>query len=274
MTGRLGIVAGGGRLPQRLVESCRAAGRDVFVLALEGAAEPETVRDVPHAWCRIGGAVKGLSLLRENNVTELVLAGSVRRPSLGTLRPDWRAAKLFARIGYRSLGDDGLLSAIVSELEKEGFRVIEPDQLLDGELVGTGPLGTVQPNPQSQADIERGLRIACALGALDIGQAVVVQQGLVLGVEAIEGTDGLLRRCAALRREGFGGVLVKIEKPGQERRADRPTIGPRTVALAAEAGLAGIAVEAGATIVLDRDEVISAANLAGLFVVGVRYSWP
>jgi len=274
MTGRLGIVAGGGRLPQRLVESCRAAGRDVFVLALEGAAEPETVRGVPHAWCRIGGAVKGLSLLRENNVTELVLAGSVRRPSLGTLRPDWRAAKLFARIGYRSLGDDGLLSAIVSELEKEGFRVIEPDQLLDGELVGTGPLGTVQPNPQSQADIERGLRIACALGALDIGQAVVVQQGLVLGVEAIEGTDGLLRRCAALRREGPGGVLVKIEKPGQERRADRPTIGPRTVALAAEAGLAGIAVEAGATIVLDRDEVISAANLAGLFVVGVRYSWP
>jgi UDP-2,3-diacylglucosamine hydrolase len=274
MTGRLGIVAGGGRLPQRLVESCRAAGRDVFVLALEGAAEPETVRGVPHAWCRIGAAVKGLSLLRENNVTELVLAGSVRRPSLGTLRPDWRAAKLFARIGYRSLGDDGLLSAIVSELEKEGFRVIEPDQLLDGELVGTGPLGTVQPNPQSKADIERGLRIACALGALDIGQAVVVQQGLVLGVEAIEGTDGLLRRCVALRREGPGGVLVKIEKPGQERRADRPTIGPRTVALAAEAGLAGIAVEAGATIVLDRDEVIGAADLAGLFVVGVRHSWP
>jgi len=114
MTGRLGIVAGGGRLPQRLLEACRAAGRDVFVLALEGAAEPETVRGVPHAWCRLGAAVTGLSLLRENNVTELVLAGSVRRPSLGALRPDWRAAKLFARIGYRAVGDDGLLSAIVS----------------------------------------------------------------------------------------------------------------------------------------------------------------
>jgi len=272
MTGRLGIVAGGGRLPRRLVESCRAAGRDVFVLALEGAAEPETVRGVPHAWCRIGAAVTGLSLLRENNVTELVLAGSVRRPSLGTLRPDWRAAKLFARIGYRCLGDDGLLSAIVSELEKEGFRVIGPDQLLDGELADAGPLGAVHPNPQSEADIKHGLRIARALGALDIGQAVIVQQGLVLGVEAIEGTDGLLRRCAKLRREGLGGALVKIAKPGQERRADRPTIGPRTVALAAEAGLAGIAVEAGATIVLDRDEVIGAANLAGLFVVGVHHS--
>src|SRR6516225_3155729 len=207
MTGRLGIVAGGGQLPRRLVESCRASGRDVFVLALEGAAEPETVRGVPHAWCRMGAAVTGLSLLRENHVTELVLAGSVRRPSLVTLRPDWRAAKLFARIGY-----------------------------------------------------------------LDIGQAVVVQQGLVLGVEAVEGTDELLRRCAALRREGPGGVLVKVEKPGQERRADRPTIGHRTVVLAAETGLLGIAIEAEATIVLDRDEVIRTADRAGLFVVGIRRS--
>ncbi|HYP35722.1 MAG TPA: LpxI family protein, partial [Stellaceae bacterium] len=107
---------------------------------------------------------------------------------------------------------------------------------------------------------------------LDIGQAVVVQQGLVLGVEAVEGTDELLRRCAALRREGPGGVLVKVEKPGQERRADRPTIGHRTVVLAAETGLLGIAIEAEATIVLDRDEVIRTADRAGLFVVGIRRS--
>jgi UDP-2,3-diacylglucosamine hydrolase len=272
MTGKLGIVAGGGRLPRRLVESCRAAGRDVFVLALEGAAEPETVRGVPHAWCRIGAAVTGLSLLRQNNVTELVLAGSVRRPSLVTLCPDWRAAKLFARIGYRALGDDGLLSAVVSELEREGFRVISPDQLLDREIIRPGPLGIIRPDRRSEADIEHGLTIARALGALDIGQAVVVQQGLVLGVEAIEGTDELLRRCAILRREGPGGVLVKVEKPGQERRADRPTIGPRTVTLAAETRLLGIAVESNATIVIDRDEVIRAADQAGLFVVGVQYS--
>src|SRR6516162_4039311 len=246
MTTRLGIVAGAGGLPRRLVESCRAAGREVFVLALEGAAEPETVRDVPHAWCRIGAAMDGLSLLRDNNVTELVLAGSVRRPSLVALRPDWRAAKLFARIGYRAIGDDGLLSAIVAELEEEGFRVIAPDQLLTDEIVGAGPLGSVRPSSQSQADIEHGLRVARALGALDIGQAVIIQQGLVLGVEAIEGTDELIRRCVPLRREGPGGVLVKIEKPHQERRADRPTIGPRTVTRAAEARLLGIAVEAGA----------------------------
>jgi UDP-2,3-diacylglucosamine hydrolase len=272
MTGRLGIVAGAGGLPRRLVESCRAAGRDVFVLALEGAAEAETVRDVPHAWCRIGAAANGLALLRENNVSELVLAGGIRRPSLVALRPDWRAAKLFARIGYRALGDDGLLSAVVSELEREGFRVIGPEQLLAGALVPEGPLGKIHPDVQSGVDIERGLRVARTLGALDVGQAVIVQQGLVLGVEAIEGTDELIRRCALLRREGTGGVLVKVEKPGQERRADRPTIGPRTVLLAAETGLRGIAIEANGTIVLDRHEVIRAADAAGLFVVGVGRS--
>jgi DUF1009 family protein len=269
MTGRLGIVAGGGGLPRRLVESCRATGREVFVLALQGAAEQATVQDVPHAWCRLGAASTGLALLRENNVTDLVLAGAIKRPSLAMLRPDWRAAKLFARIGYRALGDDGLLSAVVEELELEGFRVIGADRLLDRALVPEGALGKVRPDRQADADIEHGLQIARSLGALDIGQAVIVQQGLVLGVEAIEGTDELLRRCKALRRDGPGGVLVKVEKPGQESRADRPTIGKRTVALAAETGLRGIAVEAHATIVLDREEVARAADRAGLFVVGV-----
>jgi UDP-2,3-diacylglucosamine hydrolase len=266
---RLGIIAGGGGLPRHLVDACRAAGRTVFVLALEGAADPATVAGVAHAWCRLGAAARGLSLLRENNVTELVLAGGLRRPSLASLRPDWRAAKLFARIGYRALGDDGLLSAIVGEFEREGFRVIGADQLLAAGLAPEGVLGTLRPDAQGLADIEHAHRLARALGALDVGQAVVVQQGLVLGIEAIEGTDELLRRCAGLRREGPGGVLVKVEKPGQERRADRPTIGPHTVTLAAAAGLRGIAVEAGVTIILDRDEVIAAAEQAGLFVVGI-----
>jgi UDP-2,3-diacylglucosamine hydrolase len=269
MTGRLGIVAGGGGLPRHLIECCRAAGRDIFVLAIEGAAEPETVRGVPHAWCRIGAAAVGLALLRENNVTELVLAGGIRRPSLLSLRPDWRAAKLFARIGYRALGDDGLLSAVVAELEHEGFRVLGADQLLETEIAREGPLGAIRPNRQSEADIEHGLQIARTLGALDIGQAVIVQQGLVLGVEAIEGTDALIERCGAWRREGRGGVLVKTAKPGQERRADLPTIGPHTVTAAAAAGLVGIAVEARSTLLLDRAAIVAAADAAGLFVVGI-----
>lgn len=268
--GRLGIIAGGGNLPRRLVEAARGLGRGVFVLAIEGAAAAETVDGVPHAWCRLGAAAKGLALLRANNVCELVLAGAVRRPSVAALRPDWRAVKLFARVGYRALGDDGLLSAVVAELEEEGFRVTGAEELLSAGLAEEGPLGMWKPDPQALADIARGVEVARALGALDIGQAVVVQQGLVLGVEAIEGTDALVERCAALAREGPGGVLVKVAKPGQEQRTDRPTIGPMTVAIAAEAALSGIAVEAGATIVLDRVAVRDTADRTGLFVFGVK----
>ncbi len=265
----LGIIAGSGGLLRRLLDSCRAAGREVFVLALEGEADPATVETVPHAWCRIGGAAAGLDLLRASGVSELVLAGGVRRPSLAALRPDWRAAKFLARVGYRALGDDGLLAAVVRELEREGFRVVGAEQLLVGAELPDGPLGRVAPDADARADIAHGLRLARAIGALDIGQAVVVQQGLVLGVEAIKGTDGLLRRCAGLRREGPGGVLVKAEKPQQEKRADRPTIGPQTVRLAAESGLRGIAAEAGATLVIDREEVVRLADAAGLFVFGI-----
>jgi UDP-2,3-diacylglucosamine hydrolase len=268
--GPLGIIAGNGALPRRLVESCQAARRPVFVLAFEGEADRTTVAGVPHAWCRLGAAATALDLLHANAVTELVLAGGIRRPSLSALRPDWRAAKFFARVGYRALGDDGLLSAVVKELEREGFRVIGAEELLaSDDLLGEGALGRCRPSAQACADIERGLRLARAIGGLDIGQAVVVQQGLVLGVEAAEGTDGLLRRCAELRREGPGGVLVKAAKPGQEQRVDRPTIGPQTVILAAAAGLQGIAAEAGMTLVVDRAEIIRAADRAGLFVVGV-----
>lgn len=268
--GTLGIIAGSGGLPARVIESCRETGREVFVLALEGEADQAAVANVPHAWCRIGGAAAGLDVLRAHGVGELVLAGGVRRPSLAALRPDWRAAKFLARVGYRALGDDGLLSAVVKELEREGFRVIGPDQLLGEAELPEGPLGRHRPDAEALADIAHGMRLARAIGALDIGQAVVVQQGLVLGVEAIEGTDGLLRRCAELRRDGAGGVLVKAEKPGQEKRADRPTIGPHTVNLAAESGLAGIAAQAGATLVVDREEVIRLADAAGLFVVGIH----
>jgi DUF1009 family protein len=270
--GPLGVVAGGGGLPGRVIDSCRAAGRAVFVVALQGEADPAIVEGVPHAWCRLGGAAAALDVLRAHGVGELVLAGGVSRPSLAALRPDWRAAKFLARVGYRALGDDGLLSAVVKELEREGFRVVGADMLLLEAELPEGPLGVVRPDSDALADIDFGMRIARAIGALDIGQAVIVQQGLVLGVEAIEGTDELLRRCAGLRREGPGGVLVKAEKPDQERRADRPTIGPETVRLAAASGLRGIAAQAGATLVVDRGELVRLADAAGLFVVGVHPS--
>jgi UDP-2,3-diacylglucosamine hydrolase len=270
MVGRLGILAGAGELPRRIIEACRAADRDFFVLAFKGEADPAILAAVPHATVRLGAAGEGFRLLHEAGVDELVFAGSLKRPTVTSLRPDWRAAKFFARIGYRALGDDGLLSAVIAELEGEGFKVVGADTLLRDDLAPHGLFGLVAPDAQAEADIAHGLTIARALGALDIGQAVVVQQGLVLGVEAIEGTDALLMRCRDLRREGPGGVLVKIAKPRQERRADLPTIGRRTVEAAHAAGLRGIAVEAGSTIVLDRPAIVAAADAAGLFVIGVE----
>jgi len=270
MPPKLGVIAGGGSLPERIVRACRETGREVFVIAIEGHAEPNGFEDVPHAWLRIGAGGKALKLLREQGVEELVLAGDVRRPSLAELKPDLWTAKFLARVGTNALGDDGMLGAVIRELEaSEGFCVVGTDSLLPGLLATAGVYGSVQPDEQAIQDIERGVEVARGIGGLDVGQAAVVQQGLVLAVEAIEGTDAMIGRAAALRREGSGGVLVKVSKPGQESRADLPCIGPDTVRAAAEAGLAGIAIEAGGALVLGRDEVVRAADAAGLFVIGV-----
>lgn len=243
------------------------AGRPVFLVAFDGQADPYTVEGLPHAWRRLGEAAAIIATLKEAGVVDLVLAGAVRRPSVSELGLDWRGVQLFAKLGLRALGDDSLLRAVARELEKEGFRLIGPDSFLNHALaLQTGPLGLHRPDDQAQADIERGIVVATALGRIDVGQAVVVQQGIVLGVEAVEGTDSLLARAGHLRRDGSGGVLVKLPKPGQERRIDLPTIGPTTIEKAAAAGLRGIAIEAGGVIVLDRSASIAAADRLGLFV--------
>ncbi len=267
--GTLGILAGGGTLPRVLVEACRTAGRESFVIAFKGHAAEQTVAgDVAHKWVRLGAVGRSLAALRAAGVEELVMAGPVRRPSLLELRPDAAAAKYLAR-GLLRRGDDGLLRGIIGLLEDEGFRVVGPDDVLKPLLAPAGPLGTARPDEGAHADITRGRAVAKALGGADVGQAVVVQEGVVLAVEAAEGTDGMVQRAGTLQRAGPGGVLVKVVKPGQERRADLPTIGPATVATAAAAGLAGIAVEAGGCLVVERDETVAAADAAGLFIFGM-----
>jgi DUF1009 family protein len=267
---KLGIVAGGGTMPARLVAACRARGRDCFVLGLKGHADPALLpNDTPQGWVELGQGGRALDLLHRQGVVELVLVGPVHRPSLLSLLPDRRTAKFLARIGMRALGDDGLLRAIVAEIEAEGFRVVGIDSILEGLLAPTGAWGRHQPDERAQADIALGVAEARKLGALDIGQAVVVQQGVVLAVEDGEGTDALIRRTFGLRRAGPGPILVKTAKPGQERRVDLPTIGAATVAGAAAGGFAGIAVEAGAALVADREAAIAAADAAGMFLVGV-----
>ena len=266
---RLGIIAGGGDLPRRLVAACQSRGRPVFVLALDGQCEAADFAAVPHDHVRLGAPGRAFELLRRAGVAEVVFAGRVRRPALADLRPDWRLIRFLAGLGGRLGSDDRLMSAVVHAFEEEGFRVVGAGDVLGELMASAGPLGHRRPTAAERQDIDHGLRGARALGQLDVGHAAVVQHGVVLGVEAAEGTDALILRCGPLRA-GAGGVLVKVKKQQQELRADPPVIGVETVRLAAEAGLGGIAIEAGGTLVIDRDAVAAAADEAGLFVVAVE----
>lgn len=267
---KLAILAGGGTLPARIANAVRGQGREVFIVAFDGHTDPETVAGVPHVWSRFGAAGTILRRLHEEGVGEVVLAGPVKRPSFTELMPDWRTARFLARVGTRALGDDGLLRAVVREVEEDGFRVVGLHDLLKELLTVAGPVGRLAPDADAERDIARAVEVARALGALDVGQGAVVQQGIVLAVEAIEGTDAMLARCAALARPGTGGVLVKVKKPKQDRRIDLPTMGVTTVEKAAAAGLRGIAIEAGGSLLVDRTAVAEAADRLGLFVVGIE----
>lgn len=266
----LGILAGGGSLPGQVAAAAQAAGQDVFVVGLEGFADPAVLAPFPHAFFRLMAAARILGTLKARGCRELVLVGPVRRPSLLDMRPDAEGARLLARIGRAAFaGDDGLLAAVIRVLGEEGFRVIGAHEVLRRAVAPAGLLSRAGPDALAMADIRRGIAVARALGAADVGQGCVVQQGIVLAVEAAEGTDAMLARCGALARGGPGGVLVKVVKPEQDRRADLPTIGVQTVRGAVAAGLRGIAFEAGGTILADREAMVARADEAGVFLLGL-----
>jgi DUF1009 family protein len=269
--GPLGIIAGGGLLPQRAAASAAAAGRPVHVVVLDGFGQTADFAAYPHITCRLGAAGRMLDWLRAARVQDLILAGKVSRPSFLSLRPDSGAARLLPKIGMRAFGgDDSLLSAVVRVLREEGFNPLEARQILSEVMIDTpGVLTALQPDEQALADIRRGLFVLRVMGAADVGQGAVVQQGLVLAVEAIEGTDAMLERAGGLQLEGPAGVFVKVMKPGQDRRADLPVIGPDTVASVAAAGLRGIAIQVDGTIIIDRPATIAAAEAAGIFLLAL-----
>ena len=270
LTDALGILAGGGVLPARVAAAAQAAGRPVFIVGLEGFAEPAVLAPYPHAILRLGAAGRILSQLRAHRCRDLVMIGPVRRPSLLDLRPDTEGAKLLARVGRAAFaGDDGLLKAVIRILSEDGFKVRGAHEILAEALGPAGLLTQTAPDALALADITRAVAVVQLLGAADIGQACIVQQGLVLAVEAIEGTDAMLARAGTLRRPGPGGILLKLVKPGQDRRADLPTIGPTTLLHAAQAGLRGVVFEANGTILADRATTIATADQAGLFLLGI-----
>lgn len=272
---KLGIIAGRGMLPRHVREACLKSGRACFLLAIEGEADA-AVSAVADATVPLGAIGRTLSLLKNAGCKEVVLAGHVRRPDFRALSLDLRGARLLPKvIAAARKGDDALLRVLGATLEAEGFRLVGVRDVATDLLAPRGPLGSQGPSARDRADIAKGVNVLRALGPFDIGQAIVVCDGLVLAIEAAGGTNLMLEHCAALPEALRGtararrGVLVKLPKHGQEMRLDLPAIGPETVENAAQAGLAGIAVGAGVALLLDRPAIIKSADNSGLFVVGL-----
>jgi DUF1009 family protein len=274
--GPLGIIAGGGQLPCVIAGAAVARGLDLHIVGIRGETRAEIER-FPHTWIKWGEVGKLFAALDEHRCHDLVIIGGVRRPDLANVKFDFGAIRNLPFIVSLGIGgDDHVLSKVVRFLEAKGYRVHGADQVAPELLAGEGPLGSQVPSAEDRADIAIGFRVVDAIGRLDVGQAAVVARGYVLAVEAAEGTDAMLARCAELRKIGRvkhrdkSGVLIKAPKPGQEERVDLPTIGPETVKRAAAAGLAGIAVAAGHVLMAERPATIAAADELGLFIVGER----
>lgn len=284
---RLAIIAGGGALPRVLAEASVSRGQPVFIVALEGSVEgiplyldypPYNPLEEPwyynyqHVIIRpekVGAIVKAM---RKAGCRDVVMIGRVRRPSISELRPDftglWWVFRLW--MALRNMGDDGLLRAIRTRLEKAGFTLKAIQDFVGEVLAPEGQLGQVSLPPEALEDVRKAYALSQVIGKLDVGQGAVVQQGLVLGLEAIEGTDALIKRCSDLKRTGRGPVLVKTAKPQQDKALDLPALGLETVRLAIAGGFCGIGYSAGSVLMADLPKMVELADEAGLFLFGVQ----
>ena len=263
-------------MPFAVADLLAARGRGAVIFALKGACDPKAVSRFRHHWISVGQIGKATRLFRHERCRDLIFIGSLTRPALTDVRLDWTTVRLMRQVvaAFRG-GDDHLLSGIGRILEREGFRMVGVKDVAPDLLMPAGSMTRLAPDSSAADDIARGREVLTALGPFDIGQAAVVIDGHVVAVEDIEGTDGLLARVAQLRAEGRiraragRGVLVKMPKQGQDLRFDLPAVGPQTVAGAAKAQLAGLAMAAGNTVVADPQALIEAADKAGLFVTGL-----
>lgn len=269
----LGLIAGSGPLPFEVAEAAGDLGLGVAIAAIERNTDPtiQSRARGPFAWFAAGELERLIAFFKDAGVDEVILAGAVAKRELlqdpAALRPDARAIALLSRLDAR--GDDALLRAVAQEFESEGLPVVPSTKHLEDRLVaegvmtGDGPLA-----PAVEADLALGLGVARSLGVYDIGQGVVVSSGTVVAVEAVEGTDAMIRRGAELA--GPGSVVVKVAKPRQDLRFDVPAIGRGTIEVAREGGVVAIGLEAGRTIVLERKRALAGARRAGISVVGLK----
>lgn len=272
---KLGILAGGGLLPQLIVNERLRHEQETFIIAFKGFTDPQWVASHPHEWVRLGQLGKTLSKLKKQGVTKIVFAGHIRRPSWNQIRPDLQGMKLLWKLSRQKLGDDSLLRRLASVFEEKGIELIGADQILPQCVMPEGSLTNETPTEKQWGDIEYAYHLLTEWAKLDQGQSIVVQNGLILGIEAIEGTDELIKRCGQYKRPGVGPILVKIKKPQQDSRLDLPTIGQQTIMNAIESGFSGIAVLEKQALFLEPSESIELANKYNLFITGFnKASWP
>lgn len=269
ITSKLAILAGGGRLPELLVNHALEQGLDFILVTFRGQPLPTvTLPQHQHFQCGLGEVGHLLDILKKHNVQNLVLAGRMEKTGLFDLLPDLRGLRFLTSL--TTWHDDAIFSGLINLFTQENFTVIAPHQVMPELLMKTGTLTLEGPAQKEMDDITIGLKAARLLGVCDIGQAVIVKDKVIIGVEGVEGTDALIERCAALRgRSAKGGILVKCAKPGQNMLVDMPTVGPRTVELLARYNFKGMAVVAGETMVLDEAIAKREANHHHLFMFGI-----
>lgn len=265
----LGIIAGGGELPFILVHSCKIESIKPYIVGFKGQTEDDLVLGEEHLWTSLGRAGQIMAYFKKNNVRDIVMIGSIKRPSLSSLKPDFKGMQILSRISLKTLGDDSLLKVLKKELESEGFRLRGIQEFCASLLMPEGCLGDFRPDECDNETIQLGINEAQSLGLRDIGQSVIVQQGKLIGSEDHEGTDALIKRCGPLLNiEGRGGILVKTCKPQQDKFLDLPTIGINTIQNAYQNGVCGIILQAHNVLLSNSKEVEEYANKYKMFVCG------
>ena len=266
---KLAIIAGNGSIPFYLIEECKKIGREYCLIIIEGHGKELSVKYNPDYIVSLAKMGRAVKYVKNIGIKHILMVGGVKRPSLKNIIPDLWTAKFLTTISSKVSGDNSVLSKLTKALEREGFIIVAPEEVLPNLICPKGTLGKVKPNQQNNEDILTGYRVAKIIGANDIGQSIIIENGLVIAVEAAEGTDRMIKRSLNLKKEKKAGVLIKVIKPMQDKRIDRPVIGIDTIKAVKKAGLDGIALESNEILILNYSDVILYADEEGLFVEGI-----
>jgi UDP-2,3-diacylglucosamine hydrolase len=266
---KLAIIAGNGSIPFYLIEECNKIGREYCLIIIEGHGKELSEKYDPDYTVSLSKMGRAVKYVKNIGIKHILMVGGVKRPSLKNIIPDLWTAKFLTTISSKVSGDNSVLSKLTKALEREGFIIVAPEEVLPNLICPKGTLGKVKPNQQNNEDISTGYRIAKIIGANDIGQSIIIENGLVIAVEASEGTDRMIKRSLNLKKEKKAGVLIKVIKPMQDKRIDRPVIGIDTIKAVKKAGLDGIALESNEILILNYSDVILYADEEGLFVEGI-----